>query len=310
LLAAWAGLRPERRLRFAVRPALLVLAGAAVIVLPWSIRNFQVIDHFNRTRAATVAEPLSRFAPVTCYGGLNFALANHPAADGGFSRAPLSATGDGRLDLGRPDHLRYLNDGFAIGLGWIRDHPLDFLRLAGQKVAIGLEALRLGYGVRDRPAGLVGVRRAVDFFRPDGAFLFWPHLLFMGAGMIILARRAGGRAFVLAHLPLLTHGVALVLFFGYVRLVLVGLPVLLIGAAAAGVAGWEALARRLGLKPGRRGVAALALVLALAVVEAGHLVARGGQQIRGEGETELGGTRINLDGRLRLSPEVTGKEGP
>jgi len=306
LLAAWAGLTSRRR--FAVRRALLVLAGAAVVVLPWSVRNARAIDHFNRTRAATLAEPLRRFAPVTGYGGLNFALANHPAASGGFSRAPLSGASDGRLDLGRPDHLRYLNHGFALGLGWIRDDPRRFLRLVGQKVAIGLEALRLGYGVRDRPAGLVGERRAVDFFRPDRTFLVLPHVLLIGAGTVVLARRAGGRVFILAHLPLITHAVALVLFFGYVRLVLVVMPVLLVSGATAGVAGWEALARRLGFRPGRRGVAGAALVLALAVLEAGYLAARGGQQIRYEGETEVGGTRVNLDGRLRLWPDDAGEQ--
>jgi hypothetical protein len=306
LLAIWAGLGPRRR--FAARPALAVVAGAALVILPWTLRNARAIDHFNRTRSGVIAEPLRRFAPVTCYGGLNFALANHPAATGGFSRAPLSGAGGlngGMLDLTRPDHLRYLNHGFALGLSWIRDDPVAFLRLVGRKLAIGFDSFRLGYGARNRPAGLTGERRAVDFFRPDRGLLVLPHLLIMSAGAVLLARKAGGRAFLLAHLPLITHGLGLVLFFGYVRLVLAGLPVLLIDGAVAGVAGFQFLARRLGMRPGRRGVIGAAIVIGLAVFEAGLLVRRGGQEMRYAGESEAGGTRVNLDGPLRLWPEST-----
>jgi hypothetical protein len=59
------------------------------------------------------------------------------------------------------------------------------------------------------------------------------------------------------------------------------------------------------MRPGRRGVIGAAIVIGLAVFEAGLLVRRGGQEMRYAGEIEAGGTRVNLDGPLRLWPEST-----
>jgi hypothetical protein len=85
------------------------------------------------------------------------------------------------------------------------------------------------------------------------------------------------------------------------------MPVLLVDAALALVRGWEVLRARCGPQnPGRerrtRGTLIAALVLAVAVLEGGVLAARE-VPMRYEGETELGGTRVNLDGRLRIWPE-------
>jgi hypothetical protein len=307
-LAAWVAWRPGERRRADPRSGLAILVGAFLVIAPWALRNAIVINQFNRTRAPILAEPLHLFAPVTMYGGLNFALANHPEATGSFSPAALA--GDGQIDLSRPEHLEYLNHGFALGFGWIAADPAGSLRRVGHKIAIGLDALRLGYGALDRPAGISGERPAVDFFRPDRALLLAPHLLLIGAGAILLARRTGLRRALLLHLPVATHAIALVLFFGYARLLLVTMPILLVDAAVAGVVGWEALAGRIARwrggsaaarRQGGRGTLWAAILLAMAVLEGGLLASRG-QEMRYAGETERGGTRVNLDGPLRIWP--------
>jgi hypothetical protein len=292
-----------------------VLAGALVAITPWAVRNAVVIDGFNRARAGVIAAPLDRFAPVSAYGGLNFALANHPEADGGFSRSPLpSPGGNAELNLTNPEHLRYLNDGFAIGLGFIAADPGHWLRLVGRKLAISAEGLRLGYSARDRPAGLRGLRRAVDFMGPERAWLVIPHLLLIVLGIIALRRRVGGAVTLLLHLPALVKLVAVIAFFGYVRLALAAMPVLLIdvalGLAVIGsfiVERWpghgasEAEDRQPVPWAASAATAGAILLLALALADGGWL-AQHGQAIRYLGETELGGQRVNLDGDLQLWP--------
>ena len=128
---------------------------AAAVVLPWTVRNAIRLGEAERRLAGGLAEPLPRFVPVTMYGPLNLALANHDGADGSFSADLLAARGDSaQLQLTNPEHLRFLLHGDRMAAAWIGDHPGAFARLVGRKWALYAGALRLGWTQWNLPGGL------------------------------------------------------------------------------------------------------------------------------------------------------------
>jgi hypothetical protein len=197
-----------------------------------------------------VPRPLPRHPFVSIYGPLNFALANDPAATGGFSTAPLERMPPLRPSADRfppalvgppppqlafvyPPHLRLVNDGYRIGLGHIAADPARFASLAARKLAIfwsGAASGLTGYGV---PAGASGLRRAVDMVAPEGwpAALFAIALLAVCAWGAVLAR---GRAAAGPWLLFLASKLAVTIaFFGYARQGAAVIPVVaLLGALA------------------------------------------------------------------------------
>jgi len=218
-----------------------------------------------------VPRPLQRFPFVSLYGPLNFALANHPGATGGFDRAPLDeppllAGGaqaypfflvqglpPSQLTFFYPPHLRLFNEGYAVGWQWIARHPGDFARLAVRKLAIfwsGAAHGVTGYGL---PAGLSGPRRAVDLVVPDPG-----PLAFVWRVVLLLAALAGVAAAWRAPelwpwlLFLAAKLVVTVLFFGYARQGAIVIPIVALLVALA--------ARPLLARVSVRAFAAIALV--------------------------------------------------
>ena len=201
----------------------------------------------------SLPEPVSPLGLVTVYGGLNFALANHAGATGGFARGPLSeppplAGGSERyppeLVAGLPPpnlafeylpHLALVNHGTARGLSWIASEPGAYVRLVGRKLARFAEGLATGLGWSNVPLGLSGVRRAVDLtVARGGAATAWRTLLVaLGlAGLALgLARGATRAALVPWALFLAAKLATVVLFFGYARTGATASPVLWIGIA-------------------------------------------------------------------------------
>jgi hypothetical protein len=197
-------------------------------------------------------EPLAAFPFVVSTGGLNFALANHTAAGGGFDPAPLDAPpplvgGPGafpaalvgglppsELAFTYPGHLRLVNEGYAIGWEWIRSHPGAAVRLAGRKLAIFWRGATLGWSGWNLPLGSGGLRRAVDLATPEGA---WPslwRLLMLGAvgwGLALSWRHPAARIWILFLVSKL--GVA-ILFYGYARQGATTIPVMALALAFAG----------------------------------------------------------------------------
>jgi hypothetical protein len=197
---------------------------------------------------------LHRYPFVSLYGPLNFALANHAGASGGFDRTPLEvppplAGGPSRyppfliqglppaqLSFVYPPHLHVFNEGDAIGRRWIVDHPRDFARLALRKLAIftvGATHGVTGYGL---PPGLSGVRRAVDLVTPFDTTitLVWRTILLALA--IFGAAVSWRDPAVWPWLLFLATRIAVTLaFFGYARQGAAVIPVLavLIGLALA-----------------------------------------------------------------------------
>lgn len=189
-----------------------------------------------------IPKPLQPYPFVSLYGPLNFALANHAGATGGFDRAPLEARpplqGDypsflvqglppQQLSFVYPPHLRLFNEGYAIGGRWIAEHPGDFAGLAWRKLSIfwsGAAHGVTGYAV---PVGLSGPRRAVDMVTPEEsrtATLWRLALLAIAAAGLAAGRRHA--ALWPWLLFLITRVAVTVLFFGYARHGATVIPVL------------------------------------------------------------------------------------
>jgi hypothetical protein len=189
--------------------------------------------------------PLHRFPLVSSYGPLNFALANHAGATGGFDRSPLEEAPPlsggassypaflvqglppADLTFVYPPHLKLFNEGYSIGLSWIREHPGDFARLVARKLAIFWSGAASGLTGWSFPVGLSGVRRPVDMVTPgdDAVATIWRIALLLAAAAGVVAGRRN-RALVPWLLFLATRLAATVLFFGYGRQGATAIPAL------------------------------------------------------------------------------------
>ncbi|MCK6447058.1 MAG: glycosyltransferase family 39 protein [Planctomycetes bacterium] len=205
-------------------------------------------------------EPLAGWTLVTWKGPLDFALANHPDADGGFSRAALAdgrdRGGEPEFSFARPSHLRLLNHGYALGVGWLAEDPARTARLLGAKLARFGDGATLGFGARDFPYGASGVRRPVDLTVPSAALAAkLGFAALFGLGLVVAWRRKLGG---LVLLVLVYKLVVTLAFYGYARQAAsIGFVFACLGAFA-----FDELARHVG--PERRVNRLAAAVLAAA----------------------------------------------
>ncbi len=231
--------------------------------------------------------PVARHPFVALYGGLNFYLANHPRAGGGFDRSPLDAppplTGGAAryprrliaglpppdLALTYPPHLEIVNHGYALAGRWIADRPNDYLRLAGRKLGSFSAGATLGLGGYNLPLGLSGVRRRVDLVVPEGGVLpaAWGLALLAAAlwGLSNGLRRDAAAlspwlAFLISKLVVVSA------FFGYARQGASVIPVLALLIALA--AGEAPEGRRRGTR------IVVAAVLLLLAIEGGRFISQ------------------------------------
>jgi hypothetical protein len=193
--------------------------------------DFAILDQAFGARCERLPE---RFF-VALYGGLNFELANHAGADGGFDRGPLErppplAGGRGSypealvaglpppgLVPAYPPHLAALRRGYAAGFESMRGDPGGFLELAGKKLRRFWAGAALGFGGHGLPLGLDGVRWPVDLAVPTGPLAAaWRVALLLAcvAGALAGRRRP---ALVPWILWLASKLVVTVAFFGYAR---------------------------------------------------------------------------------------------
>lgn len=89
----------------------ILIAGAAAIVSPWTLRNYQ---HFNE------------FVLVATNGGDVLYRANNPLATGGY-------TPYGEIDLSSMDELERDRLGRRYATEWIKAHPIEFASLMAEK---------------------------------------------------------------------------------------------------------------------------------------------------------------------------------
>jgi hypothetical protein len=194
--------------------------------------DFRILDEAFGYRP----RPLHRFPFVSSYGPLNFALANHAGATGGFDRSlleePPPLTGGaasyptfliqglppGDLAFVYPPHLELFNEGYSIGWKWILEHPGGFARLAAKKLAIFWSGAASGLTGWNLPMRQSGLRRSVDMVAPesDAIARAWQIAILLGclAGAIAGRRNRGLSPWLLF---LATRLAVTVLFFGYAR---------------------------------------------------------------------------------------------
>ena len=101
--------------RKALIRTILIIIGLIIVVMPWSIRNVQM---------------LGQVVLVSTNGGDVFYRANNPLATGGY-------VAHGEVSLNLPE-LEKNREGYRLGLEWIKNHPIDFLQLAVRKQVLFL----------------------------------------------------------------------------------------------------------------------------------------------------------------------------
>ncbi|MFY2564282.1 ArnT family glycosyltransferase [Corallococcus terminator] len=281
-------------------PALATRWGAAVLVCalvltPWAVRNARVLGELNAN--TPTLEPLPVLAPVTAYGPINFAMANHARATGGFTPDSVNQLGqEGNLDVANPAQRKLLLHGYAVGLEWMREHPSDAARLWSTKLLRWLDGLSLGLGASNLPGGLRGARAPVDLFVPEGTWLKWPLLALLVAGAALSLTRTR-RELSLLTLVVLHRALITVAFFGYTRGLLTIFPALvplLLLPLVVLTARRPALATR---------VPALAVVLLLLLwVEAGALALGAPRGFMASGSTDSANGKLIQDDWVRIWP--------
>lgn len=252
----------ERLPAFARRSASLFVAATALHRGRPSIGDVEVraLDEAFGLRPSGETPPLDRIGPrplpslffVSLYGPLNFALANHSDADGGFStrvleRPPRLAGGAARyppdlvaglpppeLSLAYPPHVELLEAGYAVGGRWIAGQPASFARLAARKLDIFWSGAASGFGGWNVPIGLAEDPRAVDMRapRPFAIARLWQiAVLALAATGLVRWRRS---PWIVPWILFVASKVAVtILFFGYARQGALIVPAVALGAALA-----------------------------------------------------------------------------
>lgn len=293
IAAAWWTVRDrERPPREHLRAWAIAGVVAIALIAPWTVRNWIRLGEWNDAHPRA---PLPRLVPVTIYGPVNFALANHPGSDGGFDPAPLATVGgNGSIDLEDPAQRELMLDGYRVGRRWMAEHPAEATALLGRKVARWMDGLRVGWGARALPGGDTGRRPPVDLFVPDGgAWLEWLLAIALVAGGVLAARAKEAPARI--ALAVMVHRLLVTLvFFGYARGMMIVLP------AAFGLI---LLALRRALpKANPRVVRGIALaVAALLAIDAGVHLAGRPRNYRAAGSSDASGKLIQ-DATVRLQP--------
>ncbi|HXT20116.1 MAG TPA: hypothetical protein VN923_05155 [Thermoanaerobaculia bacterium] len=241
--------------------------------------DFSILDEAFGCRP----RPLPVHPFVALYGPLSFALAQHPRAGAGFSRAALNeppplAGGAGRyppalvaglpppnLALVYPPHACLLADGYRSGWRSIRADPAAAFRRAGEALRLFWAGAALGFTGRGMPLGLSGLREPVDLAVPEPRPLVtlwrlgWLALCALG---VVAARERS--ALVPWLLLLASKLLVTVLFFGYARQGAACIPAL-VPLAALAIDRWLLVPaeRRSALVPRR--AATLLVVLGLGI---------------------------------------------
>lgn len=194
------------------------------------------VDRFFDELMGYRPRPISPWTFVSNQGALSFALANHALADGGFSLRPLEAESPGAFSFANPRHLRLFQEGYAIGLRHVLSDWDDAARLMAAKLRRFVDGLRLGFGDRNLPFGVEGVRWPVDQLtvRTSGSASWGGVVVVLACvGAWVARARFGAALFVLVIAYKLLVTVA---FYGYARQAVTVLPVVF-ALASAGLEG-------------------------------------------------------------------------
>jgi 4-amino-4-deoxy-L-arabinose transferase-like glycosyltransferase len=209
-------LRPSFRASLSRGRAAVIVALAFLIpFIPWTIRNYSVLSEFNTKLSAPGMEPLSTVAPITCYGPLNFAMANNLLSDGKFSRAILTGANTASLNLNNAQHRHYFIHGYSEGFAFISTYTKSFLTLVLRKLELFMEGFSWGFSAKNFPSGLAGTRYPIDIFVADKRWVMWITIPVFAAGFVLSFRELS-RWWPL-HLLFLHRLAVTAAFFGYAR---------------------------------------------------------------------------------------------
>jgi len=214
LMAGRAGASVLRRLV----PAGLVAAGAALCILPFTVRNLVV-----------TGEPVL----ITAHGGINFYVGNNEQATGFFTPPHGMPPLPGTFNLEVPRRVAEAQTGrrgmsdsevsgywFGRGMDWIRKNPGDFLALTGKKARAFLNGYEVSLNFD--AAYLRQISWSLKI-----AFLPLAVLLPLGLAGMVLAGR-WWRTHVLFYAFFFSYAVSVVLFFITARYRLPVVPILLV----------------------------------------------------------------------------------
>jgi len=173
-------------------------------------------------------EPIQEWSMISLKGPLDFALANHAQADGGFSNAGLGDSHDNNavFSLARPSHTRLVNHGYEIGVDYIRANPAAWLSLVREKLARFQDGATLGLFANDWPHNAKHIRRPVDLATPirdDAPVWNFAVLASLAIGAFFACLRRGGVILILVVAYKIAVTIA---FYGYARQAVSIAPVL------------------------------------------------------------------------------------
>ncbi len=292
----------------------LAVLGFIAALTPWTLHNARQLEAANQRLAGGLAEPLPTFVPLTLYGPLNLALANHAGADGTFSPDLLASLGrSGQLQLTDPEHLELLLHGERRAFAWIRENPGAWAALVVRKWSLYFRALSFGFTQWNAPAGLTGTRRPVDVMTPHSRIVLWllAPLALAGLGLCVHLPGNPRRWAVLVTLLTLLGLFTSALFFGYARLGLLLVPLWMSLVAAALAAGIQAAAQR---RPALvlpdsfpRSVVMSIAVLAALLLTVELMGIHAERNFRATGTTLPGSQKLNRDLPIELEPIVEPK---
>lgn len=163
-------------------------------------------------------EPLRAWTLLSLKGPLDFAIANHPDAAGGYSNSALILPGvaDHVANLSHPDHLYLLNHGYQAGLKYIGSDLGKWVTNLGLKLGNFCDGITLGYTAFNLPSGPYGERRAVDLTTMYPRPVLWEVAVLglFGTGVVMTIRRRIGGLWLLI---ILGKVLIALLFYGYAR---------------------------------------------------------------------------------------------
>ncbi|MCL2885388.1 MAG: glycosyltransferase family 39 protein [Betaproteobacteria bacterium] len=169
-------LRPLPR---ALGLSLALMLGAALVVAPWSVRNYEVFG---------------QFVLVSTTGGDNLYRANNPLATGGY-------TGRGEVDLSALGELEQDKEGKRLALEWMRAHPADFAALMLEKQIrfMGDDAAGIYSTLK---VGKASNNSVLYLLLKAAANAWWLLMWVLLAAAALAMRAARSRLPMLARLPL------------------------------------------------------------------------------------------------------------
>lgn len=205
------------------------------------------VETFFEREFGFIPRRLARYHLVSLKGPLDFALANDPDGDGGFSKQPLIGplTPEGNLTFGHPDHNRLVTQGYSVGWGWIQESPGAWLGLVVRKLTVFADGAAPGVAAYNLPLGRDGIRRAVDAATPRHGPAWWVWSVLtagmLGGGVLIAAKRRCGGAWAVV---ILSKIIVTIAFYGYARQAMSIQPAFLFFMALAIERAWSAAGSR------------------------------------------------------------------